>query len=330
MKSQKLLQIAIILCVGIFIAISGTVMVLRFAPEREVPTTTLPTENAQTVITAPTEPSHSVPRETVPMGGNSVITTVTGQKPQWKIEEEISMSVSASIAQSKAEATKKTQQNKTTKPYSGIVPQNKASVIASFQKGINNLKSTKNFTLQKDGGMNITVDDITGGYIVKQTVDALISQKETQTPESYTFKKGTDKTAGVTPTDVIMPFGENLKLKESAVLSATARATADGGYTAVIKLKDESQSSTSEAKYHGSIVPSVNPEELFSYGAYVDEYSLLYSGTTVTALFDKNNRITYLEYYVSFPYVEGSGTISRIPFTFLLHGEYVEQYDISY
>ena len=329
MNSKKLFQIITILTAAIAIALTGTLIATKVAKARETTSATFPQLNTSaTSVSTTLPPTTTAPRETVPIGGNSVITTVTETKPQWKIEEEAS--IAASIAQSKIDASKKVQKKTTTKKASGISPQDRAGVISSFQKGLNNLKKTKRFTLQEDKGLGVTIDSITGGYLVQQTTERLISQKANTPVTSYVFEDGQDIGTGLTPKEVLPPVSEYLELDDSSVLSASSKSTADGGYTITIRLKDEKQTITKEATRHGKVVPTVDLQEFFSGGAVIEDYSLLYSGTTITALFDKNNRITYLEYYVPFNDATGSGSISYVPFTFSLHGEYVVKYDINY
>lgn len=329
MNSKKLFQIITILTAGIAIALTGTLIATKISKARETTTVTFPSTESQQVSVSTTLPATTtVPRETVPIGGNNVITTVTETKPQWKIEEEAS--VSASIAQSKIDASKKGQSKTTTKKSNSITPQNKASAVAAFQKGLNNLKKTKRFTLQEDKGLGITIDSITGGYLVQQTTERLIAQRADVPVTSYVFEDGTDVGTGFAPKEIIPPMNKYLELSESDVLSATSKSTADGGYTLILKLKEEKQTITQSAKKHEKIVPTVDLPEIFSDAAIVEDYELLYSGTTITVLFDKNNRITYLEYYVPFTDATGSGSISMIPFTFALHGDYVVKYDINY
>lgn len=329
MKSNKILQIITILTAGIAIALIGTLIATKAAKARETTTTTFPAIATQPTSVSTTLPqTTTVPRETVPIGGNSVITTVTETKPQWKIEEEAS--IAASIAQSKIDASKKGQKKTTTKKSSGISPQDRASIVSSFQKGINNLKKTKRFTLQEDKGLGVTIDSITGGYLVQQTTERLIAQRTNTPVTSYIFEDGRDIGTGLTPKDIIPPLSAYLELDDSAVLSASSKSTADGGYTITVKLKNEKQTLYKDAKNHSRIVPTVDLQEFFSGVAAVEDYSLLYSGTTITALFDKNNRISYLEYYVPFNDATGSGSLSYVPFTFSLHGEYVVKYDINY
>ena len=295
---------------------------------RETTTETYFPSESQTVFSSTAATTTTAPRETVPIGGNSVITTVTETKPLWKIEEEAS--IAASIAQSKIDASKKGQKKTTTKKSNSIEPQNRAAIISAFQKGLNNLKKTKRFSLQEDKGLGITIDSITGGYLVQQAAERLISQRANTPVTSYVFEGGADVGSGFTPKEIIPPVGEYLELDDKSVLSASSKSTADGGYTLTIKLKDEKQSSTKAAKRHEKVVPTVDLQEIFSSGAVLDDYELIYSGTTITALFDKNNRISYLEYYVPFTDAHGSGTISLVPFTVQLHGEQVVKYDINY
>ena len=184
MDKNKLSQIFTIITVGVTIALVGTVAATKIAKNK--PTTEAPSISESIQQTQESTTATTIPRETVPMGGNNVVTTVTGQKPQWKIEEEAS--ISASIAQSKINASKQNAKKTTTKAYQGIVPVGRASVIASYEKGINNLKKTKKMTITEESRYNITVNDITGGFLVKQTTESLISQFMSTTPKVYTFK----------------------------------------------------------------------------------------------------------------------------------------------
>ncbi len=326
MDKNKFSQIFTIITVGVMVALVGTVAVTKIAKNK--PTTEAPSVSESIQQTLESTTATTVPRETVPMGGNNVVTTVTGKKPQWKIEEEAS--ISASIAQSKIDASKKNNQKTTTKAYIGIVPNGRANTIAAYEKGVNNLKKTKKMTVTEESRYNFTVNDITGGYLAKQTTERLISQFMATTPKVYTFKNGVEPSGNLTPKDIIPPFEKNLKMNDAAVYSATAKATADGGYTLTIKLKDEKQSTYSPAKNHEAITLPIRLDELFSMGMVIDDYELTYSGTTITALFDKNNRITYLEHFVSAPNATGNGTFSMVPFDIDLTCNYIAKYDITY
>ena len=70
--------------------------------------------------------------------------------------------------------------------------------------------------------------------------------------------------------------------------------------------------------------------EYSSMGMVIEDYELTYNGTTITALFDKNNRIVYLEHFVSAPEATGNGTFSMVPFDINLTCNYIAKYDISY
>lgn len=326
MDKNKLSQISTIIIVGIMIALVGTVAVTKIVKNK--PTTTSPSVSQSDYHEETPTTSPAVSKETVPMSGNSVITTVTGQKPQWKVEEEAS--VSASIAQSKSESSKKAQQKTTTKPQNKIVPVGRANIIAAYEKGVNNLKKTKKMNINEESRHNITVNDITGGYLVKETTEALISQFMTSEPKSYRFRDGEDTSTGHTPNEIIPPFNKALKLSDSAVYSASAKATADGGYTVTIRLKDEKQTVSEVAENHEAFSLPIYPDEILSSGLPVENYELYYSGTTITVLFDRNNRITYLEHFVSAPTTIVTGNFSFVPFEMNLNCNYIAKYDITY
>lgn len=326
MDKNKLSQISTIIVVGIMIALVGTVAVTKIV--KSTPSTTTTSVSQSDYSTEASSTSPSVSKETVPMGGNNVVTTVTGQTPQWKVEEEAS--VSASVSQSKSEASKKAEQKTTTKASNSIVPSGRANIIAAYEKGINNLKKTKKMNITEESNLNVTVNDITGGYLVQQTTEALISQLMVTEPKSYSFKDGEDASTGLTPKDIIPPFEKTLKMDDSAVYSATAKETPDGGYTVTIMLKDEKQTISEPAENHEAFTLPIYIDEIFSSGPVIENYELYYSGTTITALFDSSNRITYLEHFVSAPNASGAGSFSLVPFEINLSCNYITKYDITY
>lgn len=330
MNSKKLFQIITILTAGIAIALTGTLIATKLSKARETTTQiTFPsTGTSQTSVSTTLPTSTTAPRETVPIGGNSVITTVTETKPQWKIEEEAS--ISASIAQSKAKTTTKKSQQKTTKAYNGIVPQTRAAIIEAYLKGVKNLKNTKNFSLTRQSKLKMNIEDITGGYLVQQVAQTLAKYENNSLTEAFDFRLGVDSSTGFTPNDVIPPYEDTAKLKDSAVHSTSAKELSDGGYTITIKLKGETQSFDHEPENHKAITEtSNNIEEMFR-TVEIESYELNYSGTTITALFDKNNRITYIEHYIPITDATVKGTMSYVPLTVSFSCEDIVQYDISY
>ena len=329
MNSKKLFHIITILTAGIAIALTGTLIATKLAKKQEETTATFPQLSTSVTSVSTTQPrSTTVPRETVPIGGNSVITTVTETKPLWKIEEEAS--ISASIAQSKAKTTTKKGQQKTTKKASGIVPQSRADIIEAYLKGVNNLKKTKNFSLIRQSKSKMNIEDITGGYLVQQVAQTLAKYEDVSLTEDFDFRLGVDSSTGFTPNDVIPPYEGTAKLKDSAVHSTSAKALADGGYTITIKLKSETQSYDHEPASHKAITEiSDNIEEKFR-SVEIENYELNYNATTITALFDKNNRITYIEHYVPISDATVTGMISYVPLTVSFSSEDIVQYDITY
>ncbi len=316
MDNKKLFQIAAILVAGIWIATIGTIIVLRTTdrePSSSAPiVTTVPSATVPTTKYVP-----STPESTVPIGGNSVITTVKGETPQWKVEHEAS--VSASIAQSKENVTKP----------KGIMPVGRQNIINAYVRGINNLKNTKKFNMTSDSYMNILIDDITGGTVVKNAVEKVIAENQVDSDKSYSFKNGTSEMYE-TPMEVIPPQGKRASLKDEIVNSASVKSNSDGGYTITIKLKDEFQNQKSGALLHEGVMPIIHLEELMPTGATIEEYEILYSAATITATFDKNNRLIYLEHYLSVPTGGGNGKMTLIPVHLAMHGDYSATYEISY
>lgn len=325
MDSKKLLQIAAILVAGVWIATMGTVIVFKTVKGDEATTTTpIQTQNSTTANTPHDSPD---PEVTVSIGGNSVVTTVKGETPQWKVDEQ--SSIAASVEQSKKDASNKAEQNKTTTKKASIVPSGKVNVVDAYIKGINNLKKTQKFTLDTTSVLNIVVDEVTGGSMVQSAVENFIADSQ-QEPQHYSFVNGVDSSTGTTVKEIIPPENKSASLNVNAVLSATAVENTDGGYTLTIKLADETQTSSASAKNHESVMPVIDIQDFMVSGASVEDYEILYTEATITATFDKNNRIVYLEQYLCVPAASGNGRMTLIPVTLAMHGDYTGTYEIRY
>ncbi len=317
MDNKKLIQIIAILVAGIWIATIGTVIVLKTTNKE-------PTSSAPPPIFEPTgqvyetEYVPSIPQSTVPIGGNNVATTVKGTKPQWKVEQEASIS-----------ASKKADKVTTTKKKTGIVPKGKEEIVKAYTRGINNLKNTAKFNMSTDSYFNISIDDVTGGSVVRSAVQKVIDSECAPESKSYEFKNG-KSALYETPMEIVPPMGKRASLSPEIVQSASVNEVKGGGYTVTIKLKDEFQYESSSKLNHEGVIPVIHLEELMPTGASIKKYEILYSGTTLTATFDKNNRLVYLEHYLSVPSGQGDGTMTLIPVHLAMHGDYTATYEISY
>lgn len=219
----------------------------------------------------------------------------------------------------------------TTESNESKVPKKKTDIINAYVNGINTLKSTQNFSMNKDDTLNITITDIqmTGGSALKNTVmeyaNSIIAPPE---PESYTFIEGTDEATGETPNSTIAPLNVAAQVNPDAVTEATAQATADGGYTVSLTLQSESQSLNSAAPNLSTMVEVIDTTSLIPAGATMTDLKIDYAPTLIKATFDSEGRITSIEHKLT---SKGGGSGKMIiNVSMTMEGTYTSNYTINY
>ena len=205
-------------------------------------------------------------------------------------------------------------------------PQSKEAIIAAYLNGVNTLKSTQNFILNKNDTLNITIDEITGGSVVEAFANTLIPSPA---PESYTFLGGVDAATGKTPNAVIAPLNVAAQVDPTAVTTAVSQANADGGYTVQLIIQEEIQTLSSPAPNLSTMVQVIDASSLVPAGATVTEMTVNYSPSTITAVFDSQNRIVSMQHKLV-SQGGGKGKMALITATMSMHGDYTSDYTIIY
>ena len=206
------------------------------------------------------------------------------------------------------------------------VPQGKEAIVAAYINGVNALKNTPNFTMNKNDTLNITIDEITGGSVVQSFANSFIP---TPTPESYTFIGGVDAATNATPNSTIAPLNTAAKVDVNAVTNAAAQQNADGGYTLQLVIQPEVQTYTSPAPNLSTMVQVIDANSLLPSGATIQEMTVNYDSSTITAVFDNQNRIVSMQHKLV-SQGGGKGSMALITATMTMHGDYTSDYTISY
>lgn len=333
MEQKKFIQIAVILVAAVW-AFCGTMMLsatiiekqkaddtttlLTQPPLSTIPSTTIPSTTAPVTVPQTALPSAAVPSTAVPitLGGNNVITTVTVGDPQWLIDQQASI-----------EASKRAEEQEK------LIPQGKENIVKAYVDGVNKLKNAKNVTVTKSATLNAQIDNITGGELVENFVNDMI-QKNQPADITYTFINGVDQPTGQTPVTAIAPLGVYAALSDSAVTSAKAEGTMNGGYKLTLTLIDETQTYTAPATNHSTTVEVIDVKALIPSGATVNSLDIIYSGTIIEASFDKDNKITSIRHHLPVSKGTGSGSMSalitNINFEMEMHGEYNCTYTVTW
>lgn len=231
-----------------------------------------------------------------------------------------------------------TQQPSTTAPtttapttQASNVPQSKGEIINAYINGVNLLKNTQNFSMNKNDTLNVTITDVqmTGGSALQSAVMSFANNLiAPPPPESYTFTGGVDTATGETPNSTIAPLNKAAQVDINAVTDAQAYPNADGGYTVTLTLQAETQTLYSPAPNLSTMVEVIDVQTLLPSGATLSESTIIYQPSTITAVFDSQNRIVSMEHKLV---SQGGGTGKMIiEVTMQMEGTYTSNYTITY
>ena len=211
------------------------------------------------------------------------------------------------------------------------VPQDKGEIINAYVNGVNQLKNTQNFSMNKNDTLNVNITDvqISGGSAFKSAVMAFANNMIAPPPaESYIFIGGVDAATGETPNSTIAPLNVAAQVDINAVTNATAAPTADGGYTVSLTIQPENQTMYAPAPNLSTMVEIIDVQSLLPANATLSDVNISYAPSTVSAVFDSQNRIVSMEHRLE---SKGGGTGKMIvEATMTMEGNYVSNYTITY
>lgn len=324
MNQKKIIQLAVIAVVGVWVFCMSTFLSVSVGRKMLASQTTAP------AVTAPTVPSTTAPATTkapsttrLPVGGNIVMADVSVEDPQWYVEEQESIKVSQVID----EVNRTNTTEKVTKPKSNV-PSGKTAIIKTYVDSINKLKASTDFSLYKDDKLNLVIDKMPAEGIAKSMAETLMQQAQKK-PITYNFTGGTDAGTGLTPNQAIAPLNVAATVEESAISSAVASATQDGGYKITLVMNPEIQTYTTPAKNHSTMVEVVDIAPYIPKGLTVKTLDMSYTDTKIEAIFDKDGRITSMVHLLK---VEKA--VANVNFLIdvevIVHGDFTSNYTFSY
>lgn len=324
MNQKKIIQLAVIAVVGVWIFCMSTFLSVTVGKRIIASQTTAPS------VTVPTEPSTTAPPTTtapsttrLPVGGNIVVADVSVEDPEWYVQEQESIKISQVID----EVNRTNTTEKTTKPKSNT-PSGKKAIIKAYVDGINKLKASTDFSLYKDDKLNLVIDKMPAESIAKSMSESLLEQVQKK-PITYNFVGGVDAETGKTPNAAIAPLNVSAAVEESAVTSAVAAETSDGGYKITLLMAPELQTYTTPAKNHATMVEVVDIAPYIPKGLTVKTLDMSYTDTKIEAVFDKDGRILSMVHYLK---VEKA--VANINFIIdvevIVHGDFISNYTFSY
>ncbi len=326
MNQKKIIQLAVITVLGVWIFCLSTFLSVSVGKRMLAEQTTAP------VVTAPTVPSTTAPTTTaaepsttrLPVGGNIVMADVSVEDPEWYVEEQESIKISQVID----EVNRTNTTEKTTKPKSNV-PEGKKEIIKAYVDGVNKLKASTDFSLYKDDKLNLAIDKMPAESIAKSMAESLMQQVQKQ-PITYNFVGGRDSGMGKTPNEAIAPLNVNASVEESAVSSAVATATGDGGYKITLLMIPELQTYTTPAKNHSTMVEVVDITPYIPSGLTVNTLDMSYTDTKIEATFDKDGKILSMMHFLKVEKAVSNVSFLGFPVEVIVHGDFTSNYTFSY
>lgn len=320
MTQKKFIQLAgiTVACVWIFCITFAIAYTVKTRPDEQAPVD----KNAEISTgvvnmpstTAPTSPSTTNPF-TAPSQSLESPTLPTGSQPSGAV----------------IVPTNGSSQAQTTSTPESKVPKEKKDIINAYVNGVNALKNTQNFSMDKIDVLNVNITDVqmTGGAALKNAVmefaNNLIAPRE---PENYTFIGGTDAATGKTPNAAIAPLNVAAQVNPDAVTQATSAEAAGGGYTVSLTLRPEKQTMNSPAPNLSTMVEVIDVSTLLPSGATMTELNVDYAPTVINATFDSQNRITKIDHTLT---SKGGGSGKMIVnVTMTMEGTFTSNYTINY
>ncbi|MBQ8503902.1 MAG: hypothetical protein IJ491_06475 [Clostridia bacterium] len=207
----------------------------------------------------------------------------------------------------------------TAAPSSGAaVPSTPAEVCAAYCKAVNEAKAyTGNASVRRIEQIDVGVDSCSVPML-QSTLDSVVRSFIKSSDETFEMVNGAyQNDSGETRTmnDRLYPGGRNVTVAEANVISATAAAAGDGGYTVTIKFPAETS-----VYDNGTVVSSptnhltgVDPLDLATLDLSPFEIfnaDMKYSGATCDATVNAEGKLVKL--HINLP-LEGTGTAGKGP-----------------
>ena len=189
------------------------------------------------------------------------------------------------------------------------VPATKAEIAEAYNKAVNDAKNYKGkVTLKKHDIINVGLAESAASAIINPVIQKLTATE----PQEWTFENGADiaDPARMLADKIIPGGGRPAALTEAGMVSGSATANPDGGYTMTFTLVAEDSNfdgtqTTSDPTHHKSIMDPLDLGSLdLGDQIKITNAALHYPGATMTATVDAQGRLVKLEQKLP---LEGTG-----------------------
>lgn len=209
---------------------------------------------------------------------------------------------------------------------------NTQQIIDKLTLAMNTTKSsTGNCTAYHKEGISIEITDCPGGNTVRNIITPIVAKFTEPTEETITFTSGSGTNAdGEAVTfNSIPPVDKNFLLPAAGVASASASKNGSNTVITVNLVEEKTTLASPIPQYNSNVIGYLNLDSLDLGSVKISACDFTYTGSTVTAEIDSNNRLVSIKYKLPMA-VTGSGSLSFINATVGFTGEQNEEWSFNW
>lgn len=209
---------------------------------------------------------------------------------------------------------------------------NTQQIIDKLTLAMNTTKSsTGSCTAHHKEGITVEITDCPGGNTVKNIITPLVDKFTKPTEEDITFTNGAGTNAkGESITfNSIPPVDKNFSLPAAGVASASASSDGTNTVINVTLVEEKTTLDSPVPQYTSNVIGYLNLNNLDLGSVKITACDFTYTGSSVTATIDSNNRIVSIKYRLPMA-VTGSGSMGFIKATVGFTGEQNEEWTFNW
>lgn len=209
---------------------------------------------------------------------------------------------------------------------------NTQQIIDKLTLAMNTTKSsTGSCTAHHKEGITVEITDCPGGNTVKNIITPLVDKFTKPTEEDITFTNGAGTNAkGESITfNSIPPVDKNFSLPAAGVASASASSDGTNTVINVTLVEEKTTLDSPVPQYTSNVIGYLNLNNLDLGSVKITACDFTYTGSSVTATIDSNNRIVSIKYRLPMA-VTGSGSMGFIKATVGFTGEQNEEWTFKW
>lgn len=209
---------------------------------------------------------------------------------------------------------------------------NTQQIIDKLTLAMNTTKSsTGNCTAYHKEGITIEITDCPGGNTVKNLITPIVAKFTEPTEETITFTSGagTNADGEAVTFNSIPPVNKNFSLPAAGVASASASMNGSNTVITVNLVEEKTTLASPVPQYNSNVIGYLNLDNLDLGSVKISACDFTYTGSTVTAEIDSNNRLVSIKYKLPMA-VTGSGSMSFINATVGFTGEQNEEWSFNW